>query len=231
MKEDFLLYCKSHWMNSWFLMMNYCICHMQDCIHSMYSITIMKYPPIAKCPLFWWWVGHHFSEHQTNSNIIFWTPNELKRVHLLMIQLEHLNFGFEWTDIKHQTNFFEQRTDSNIVRTISTLFIYYRHSIFCPKPFGIPWTRAFRSPGHWWWGLIWGRVSFRFLHFGHWRCSDVVFTSSHESSSLRTVCTNRTWIWDPVCRKSQLTGMSTVLDYKQTYHESCSQPVCLAIKP
>ena len=147
-----------------------------------------------------------------------------------MIQLKHLNFGFEWTDIKHQTNFFEQRTDSNIVRTISTLFIYYRHSIFCPKPFGIPWTRAFRSPGHWWWGLIWGRVSFRFLHFGHWRCSDVVFTSSHESSSLRTVCTNRTWIWDPVCRKSQLTGMSTVLDYKQTYHESSSQPVGLGLK-
>ena len=160
-----------------------------------------------------------------------------------MIELEHLNFGFEWTDIEHRTlpllnyllnrlehNFFEQWTDSNIVRLITTLFIYCRHSIFCPKPFGIPWTRAFRSPGHWWWGLIWGRVSFRFLHFRHWRCSDVVFTSSHESSSLRTVCTNRTWIWDPVCRKSQLTGMSTVLDYKQTYHESCSQPVCLALK-
>ena len=35
-----------------------------------------------------------------NSNIIFWTSNKLERVYLLMIELEHLNFGFEWTDIK-----------------------------------------------------------------------------------------------------------------------------------
>ena len=55
--------------------------------------------------------------------------NELERVHLLMIELEHLNFDFEKTDIepkrpsldllnyssnrlKHQ--FFEHQTDSNM---------------------------------------------------------------------------------------------------------------------
>ena len=176
-----------------------------------------------------------FFEHRTNSNVfIYWWSNSNTWIlgsneRTSNIKPKRPLLNYLQNRLEH--NFFEHRTDSNIVRPISTLFIYYRHSIFCPKPFGIPWTRAFRSPGHWWWGLIWGRVSFRFLHFGHWRCSDVVFTSSHESSSLRTVCTNRTWIWDPVCRKSQLTGMSTVLDYKQTYHESCSQPVCLAIKP
>ena len=33
--------------------------------------------------------------HRTNSYIIFWTSNELKRVHLLVIELEHPIFGFE----------------------------------------------------------------------------------------------------------------------------------------
>ena len=32
---------------------------------------------------------HHFSD--------------IERVHLLVIKLEHLNFGFEWTDIEHWT--------------------------------------------------------------------------------------------------------------------------------
>ena len=47
------------------------------------------------------WVEHHFIEHRTNSNIIFWTSNELKSVHLLVIKLEHPIFGFEWSNIEH----------------------------------------------------------------------------------------------------------------------------------
>ena len=59
------------------------------------------------------------------------TLNELERVHLLVIEIEHLNFGLEWTDIKHRTlkaftrfiklfidqtrtSFFEHWTDLNM---------------------------------------------------------------------------------------------------------------------
>ena len=35
-----------------------------------------------------------------NSNIIFRTSNELERVHLLVIELEHTIFGFEQSNIK-----------------------------------------------------------------------------------------------------------------------------------
>ena len=45
-----------------------------------------------------------FIEHLTNSNIIFLTSNKLECVHLLMIELEHLNFCFERTDIEHRTD-------------------------------------------------------------------------------------------------------------------------------
>ena len=37
------------------------------------------------------------------SNISFQAWNELERVHLLVIELKHLNFGLERTDIEHQT--------------------------------------------------------------------------------------------------------------------------------
>ena len=47
------------------------------------------------------WIELHFIEYQTNSNIIFRTSNELERVHLLVIELGHLNFGFKGTDIEH----------------------------------------------------------------------------------------------------------------------------------
>ena len=91
-----------------------------------------------------WLKKGHFIEHQTNSNIIFWTSNELiywcsnsntlflasndwtsnsnliglsldllknyslnwlKLVHLLVIQLEHPIFGFEWSYIELRTLF------------------------------------------------------------------------------------------------------------------------------
>ena len=34
------------------------------------------------------------------SNIIFRTSNKLERVHQLMTELEHLNFGFKWMNIE-----------------------------------------------------------------------------------------------------------------------------------
>ena len=78
-----------------------------------------------------WWVKHHFIEHQTNLNIIFRSSNKLEPVHLLMIKREHLNFGFEQTDIEHwtfkpfprftksfieqaRTSFFQHRMDTNV---------------------------------------------------------------------------------------------------------------------
>ena len=36
---------------------------------------------------------------------LFWTSNELKRVHLLVIELEHPNFGFERSNIELRTLF------------------------------------------------------------------------------------------------------------------------------
>ena len=48
-------------------------------------------------------VLQHFIEHRRNLKIIFRTSKELKRVHLLMIKLEHLNFGIERTNIEHRT--------------------------------------------------------------------------------------------------------------------------------
>ena len=39
----------------------------------------------------------------TNLLNIFRKSNKLEHVHLLMIELEHLNFGFERMDIKHRT--------------------------------------------------------------------------------------------------------------------------------
>ena len=41
--------------------------------------------------------------YRTNSNIIFQTSNELKHAHLLVIELELPIFGFEQTNIEHQT--------------------------------------------------------------------------------------------------------------------------------
>ena len=41
----------------------------------------------------------HFTEHQTNSNIIFQTSNDLKHLHLLVIELKHPIFGFERSNI------------------------------------------------------------------------------------------------------------------------------------
>ena len=35
-------------------------------------------------------------------DISFRTSNEIERVQLLVIELEHLNFGFERTDIEHR---------------------------------------------------------------------------------------------------------------------------------
>ena len=46
-------------------------------------------------------VKQHFIKHRMNSNIIFRTLNELEQVHLL--KFKHPIFGFEWSDIEHQT--------------------------------------------------------------------------------------------------------------------------------
>ena len=43
--------------------------------------------------------------NRTNSNIIFWTSNELEHVHLLVIELEHPIFGFERSNIELWTYF------------------------------------------------------------------------------------------------------------------------------
>ena len=50
-----------------------------------------------------WWVEHNFIEHRMNSNMIFRTWNELERVHLLVIELEHPIFGFLWSNIELRT--------------------------------------------------------------------------------------------------------------------------------
>ena len=46
------------------------------------------------------WSNTIFIEHRINSNIIFQTSNELERVHLLAIELEHHIFGFERSNIE-----------------------------------------------------------------------------------------------------------------------------------
>ena len=51
---------------------------------------------------FWLYTSeHHFIEHQTNLNINFRTLNELKQIHLLVIELEHPIFGFEQSNFEH----------------------------------------------------------------------------------------------------------------------------------
>ena len=44
-----------------------------------------------------------FIEHRTKLNIIFRTLNELEWVHIWVIELKHLIFGFKRTDIEHWT--------------------------------------------------------------------------------------------------------------------------------
>ena len=71
----------------------------------------------------------HFIEHQSNFNIIFQTSNELERIHLLMNELKHMDFGFQRTEIQTKRplldllnyssnrlkhHFFDRRTDSNV---------------------------------------------------------------------------------------------------------------------
>ena len=53
----------------------------------------------------WWVEEHHFIEHLTNSNIIFWTSNEHQHVRQLLMKLKHPIFGFERTDIEHNKTF------------------------------------------------------------------------------------------------------------------------------
>ena len=43
--------------------------------------------------------------HQTDSKRFFFTLNELERVHFLVIELEHPNFGFKQSNIELQTSF------------------------------------------------------------------------------------------------------------------------------
>ena len=80
-----------------------------------------------------WHCTHHFIEH------IFRTMNELKRFHLLIMELKHLNFGFKRTDIEHGTqnldfldypsnslkhHLFEHKTDSNV------FILWYSNTLF-----------------------------------------------------------------------------------------------------
>ena len=78
-----------------------------------------------------------------NSNIIFQTNNELERVHLLVIKLEHPIFGFEpnrvftrftklLIEVTRASFFFEHRTNSNMFHL---LVIELKHPIF-----GFEWS-------------------------------------------------------------------------------------------
>ena len=83
---------------------------------------------------------HYFIEHQSNLNIIFRTSNKLdklERVHLLMMELEHLNFVLKRTNQKTFTNYIIHRTDSNIIfqtlnglKCVHLLLIELEHPIF-----------------------------------------------------------------------------------------------------
>ena len=76
-----------------------------------------------------------------------WTPffrtsNELKRIHLLMIELEHLYFGFERTDINHQTLMaFTWFTSMEQTRTL--LFSNIRRTRTCSSFGNQIWTPYF----------------------------------------------------------------------------------------
>ena len=85
------------------------------------------------------------------SSILFRTSNKLEHVHLLMIELEHLNFGFERTNIEHRTqkaftNFtklFIEQTRTSFFRTLNglervhLLLIKREHPIFGFEPSNI----------------------------------------------------------------------------------------------
>ena len=78
---------------------------------------------------------HHFIEHQTISNIIFRTSDELKNVHLLVIELEHPIFGFERA-FNRFTELLKQQTrtlvfcTSNKLERVHLLVIELKHLIF-----------------------------------------------------------------------------------------------------
>ena len=65
---------------------------------------------------------HHFIGHLTNSNIIFQTLNELERVHVMMIKLERLNFGFERMNIEHGTKKAFTRFAKSFIEQTQTSF-------------------------------------------------------------------------------------------------------------
>ena len=92
-----------------------------------------------------------------------------------------------------------------------TSVLCFRNDLVGPESFGIPWFRtlwSFRCRR--WRGIIRRRMpSIRFFHFRrrcYWRNTNVVSTSSHESSTVRTICPNWTGIWNPICWKPQFAG-------------------------
>ena len=94
-------------------------------------------------------------EHRSNSNIIFRTSHDLKRVHLLVIELEHPIFGFERMNIEPNRAF--TRFTKLLIELTRTLFfltlyelervhlmvIELKHSIFGFKQTNIEPNRAF----------------------------------------------------------------------------------------
>ena len=79
---------------------------------------------------------------RSNSNIIFRTSNELERVHILVIELEHPFFGFERTNIEPNRAFTKftrlliELTRTSFFRTankfehVHLLVIELKHPIF-----------------------------------------------------------------------------------------------------
>ena len=55
--------------------------------------------------------------YRGDSNIIFWTSNKLEHFHLLVIELQHPNFGFEWINFEHRSTHHYQ-----VVQTIASIF-------------------------------------------------------------------------------------------------------------
>ena len=64
------------------------------------SILRLSYSLNIICRKALWWVEHHFIEHWTNLNTLYWSSNELEPVHILVIEHKHPIFGFERTNIE-----------------------------------------------------------------------------------------------------------------------------------
>ena len=66
-----------------------------------------------------------------NEMAIFQTSNKLEHVHLLVIELEHLNFGFKRTNIEPNRSSLDLLNfSSNELEHVHLLVIEHKHTIY-----------------------------------------------------------------------------------------------------